>query len=559
LRDYARRQSESAFAELVRRHIDLVYSAALRIVCDARLAEDVTQGVFVALARSAPKLLERPVLSGWLHRTAQNIAAQTVRAEVRRRNREKEAALMTPTTTLSSESNWQTLAPELDQALGELPEPDRDAVLLRYFEGKSARQMAEVLGISDEAAQKRVNRAVERLRDILVKRGVPVGAGGLAVVLSAHAVQAAPAALAQSVAAAASLSGVPLVSGSAATTTKLLVMTTLQKSLVGLSIFAAAGFGIHQAREASNLRAQVSELRQQQSPLAERIQTLVRQTESLRADNDRLNSSIAELAKAGGEPDRQRSAQNGPHKPRPEGGNSPDAAEAQEAAIDPLAAASSAGRELGAAIIRGEPGALERAVDLAKAELAQFNSNSVGLSDAERNRLSSRSFGGTAAAFEVVDEAVAKGNPTAIDAVERALQIEELRGRAARSVGILAAQGNEGAMEILLNYQQYGILQSTAVAALGPAAEKGEPRAVSFLSNVVLDSKQRGLWFMAADGLEKAAGAGSTTAVDTLVKLSSSAALDLNVSNVMVRGLTKAAINQNANAAQTLRSMGIAW
>ena len=94
LRDYTGRRSETAFAELVRRHVDLVYSAALRMVCDAHLAEDVTQSVFAALAQNAPQLTDRPVLSGWLHRTAQNIAAQTVRTDVRRRAREQEAAAM---------------------------------------------------------------------------------------------------------------------------------------------------------------------------------------------------------------------------------------------------------------------------------------------------------------------------------------------------------------------------------------------------------------------------------------------------------------------------------
>jgi DNA-directed RNA polymerase specialized sigma24 family protein len=91
LRDYAERRSEAGFGELVRRHVDLIYSAALRMVCHSPLAEDVTQGAFVALARSAPQLTEHAVLSGWLHRTAQNIAAQTVRTDVRRRAREREA------------------------------------------------------------------------------------------------------------------------------------------------------------------------------------------------------------------------------------------------------------------------------------------------------------------------------------------------------------------------------------------------------------------------------------------------------------------------------------
>src|SRR5579862_3308431 len=178
LRSYAEGRGEAAFAELVRRHIDFVHSAAQRMVGDPHLAEDVTQGVFVALAKNASQLAERAVLSGWLHRTAQNIAAQSVRTDVRRRRREQEAAVMNELLSAESEASWECISPHLDAALGELDEPDREALFLRYFKNGDLRTVGAALGISDDAAQKRVSRAVERLREFLAKRGVTVGAGG---------------------------------------------------------------------------------------------------------------------------------------------------------------------------------------------------------------------------------------------------------------------------------------------------------------------------------------------------------------------------------------------
>lgn len=227
------------------------------MVNDPHLAKDVSQGVFVALAKDAAKLTNHPVLSGWLHLTARNIAAQTVRTEVRRRNREKEAAAMNEHPETDAE--WKEVAPHLDAALAELSEPDRDAVLLRYFENKPAQEMAAILGISAEAAQKRVSRAVEKLRENFAKRGLTAGAAGLTGLISANAVQVAPAGLA------ATISTSALACTSAAiTTTQVLAMTTLQKTLAAAAITVLAGVGIYQARQASQLREEVQNLQQRQ-------------------------------------------------------------------------------------------------------------------------------------------------------------------------------------------------------------------------------------------------------------------------------------------------------
>ena len=274
LRDYAGSHSESAFAELVGRHIDLVYSAARRMVPDAHLAEDVTQGVFVALAQNARQLAGHPVLSGWLHRTAQNLAANTVRANVRRQTREQVAVAMKELHANESDTAWEHIAPHLDAALAELAEADRDALLLRYFERKSAHDIAQTLGISDEAAQKRVSRAVERLREIFTRRNVTIGAAGLVALISANAVQSAPIGLATSISAAGVITGAAVSTSAVMAATTTIAMTILQKTLVIATAAVLAGAGIYEARQAAELRAQNQALQQQQ---AEEIQQLQRE------------------------------------------------------------------------------------------------------------------------------------------------------------------------------------------------------------------------------------------------------------------------------------------
>jgi RNA polymerase sigma factor (sigma-70 family) len=304
LRDYLEHRSEAAFGELVRRHIDLVYSAAARLMRDQHLAEDVTQAVFVALAKNAAQLTGHPVLSGWLHCTARNLAANTIRANVRRQAREEEAAFMSKLLSTASDPLWEQIAPHLDAALGELGEADRDALLLRYFERKSAREMAQILNTSEEAAQKRVNRAVERLREFFSKRGVAIGASALVLLVSANAVQSAPLALAATISTAAFLTATTVHTSTVIAATKIIAMTTLQKNAVTVTLTAAIATGIFQAHQASQLRVQIQTLQREKISLAAQLQQLQEQqngmnsmASSLRVENEHLKSNTIELAK----------------------------------------------------------------------------------------------------------------------------------------------------------------------------------------------------------------------------------------------------------------------
>lgn len=200
LRQFVENGDEAAFGELVGRHFGLVYGAALRITNrDASLAEDVAQTVFADLARKAGFFPHDIVLTGWLYQAARFAAAKAVRSEQRRRTREQEALTMRELAPEPS-PEWERLGPLLDAAMGKLNPKDRDAILLHYFEQESFRRIGAGLNLSDDAAQKRVSRALDKLRTILTQGGITLSGSSLSTFLSAAPAIAVPAGLASSVA-----------------------------------------------------------------------------------------------------------------------------------------------------------------------------------------------------------------------------------------------------------------------------------------------------------------------------------------------------------------------
>ena len=286
LKAYVERRVEAAFNELVHRHVDLVYSAAIRMVRDPHLAEDVTQGAFIALARQASELVQRATVAGWLHRTTQNIAAQTVRTIERRRAREQEAFAMSEQISSSADAWWEQIEPHLDAALGQLNDADRDAVVLRYFHKKSAAEIASLLGVSDDAAQKRVSRAVEKLREVFAKNKITIAAGSLGILISANAVQAAPAGLATKI---------------LATTSVLTVtagMTAIQKLfIVGFAAVAIGGgiYSFHLQKHIAALRDQQTSLNQQIAQISQDRDDAKNQLAAAQRENEQRQNNQNEL------------------------------------------------------------------------------------------------------------------------------------------------------------------------------------------------------------------------------------------------------------------------
>lgn len=295
LREYARQGSEAAFGEIVTRYTDLVYSAVLRQIGSADLAEDVVQGVFTDLARKAPsladKLEENSTIVGWLYRSSRFAVAKHLRGEHRRRIRESQAMQdFTPASTTSPE--WERVRPVLDEALADLGEEDRQAMLLRFFQNQGFQAVGAALGISDDAAQKRVARALEKLRARLARHGITTTAAMLSAVLTTNAIQTAPAGLA------AKLAGASLAGAAAKTGTALTIMTLssfktglIATSIVGaLAVWLAAEHSSYKKLQGENaaLRQQITQFGQPPPPTQAASSAGSEELETLRREHSEL-------------------------------------------------------------------------------------------------------------------------------------------------------------------------------------------------------------------------------------------------------------------------------
>ena len=244
VRDYAVHGSEPAFETLVTRYINLVYSSAIRQLRDPHLAEEITQVVFILLARKAGKLGPRTILPSWLHRAACFVAADALKIQWRRAQREQEAYMQSLLNGPENEA-WPHISPLLDLAINGLNEKDRHVIVLRYFQDKSLKEIGAAMGISEEATKKRVNRAVEKLQKFLLRHGVNSTAAIITGAISKNSVQAAPVALAKSITAGAVAKGT---AASASTLTlmkgalKLMAWTKAKTAMVaGLAVILAVG------------------------------------------------------------------------------------------------------------------------------------------------------------------------------------------------------------------------------------------------------------------------------------------------------------------------------
>jgi RNA polymerase sigma factor (sigma-70 family) len=303
IRRYAETHAEDAFAGLVQRHLKLVYFAALRRTDgDAHLAEDVTQTVFVTLAHHAVKLQQRTDLAGWLYVATRHAAANAMRTEKRRQAREQAAEILQPNAADGAgEINWNQLGPELDAVMDQLSERDRDAILLRFFENRPFVEIGSLFGVSDDAARMRVDRALEKLRALLVRRGITSTSAALSLGLVSQAGAAVPATLAASVNGAVLASFTLGSTGSTAAANLVNLMSTTKVTLcicaLGLATLAGTGLAWKYHTDLNTFRATAPNPHEF-AQLQERVRDDQKQLDDLQGQLAAANAHIAAAAAA---------------------------------------------------------------------------------------------------------------------------------------------------------------------------------------------------------------------------------------------------------------------
>jgi RNA polymerase sigma factor (sigma-70 family) len=300
LREYAQSGSEPAFRELVARYLNFVYSTAARLVGgDCHLAEDATQTVFIHLAQKAHRLPNDVMIGGWLHRDTCNLASKMMRGQRRRQARERQAAEMNALQD-HSEENLERIAPVLDEAINRLGSEDRAAILLRFFEQMDFRSVGRALGGTEDAAKKRVSRALDKLRYQLTTRGVALSATALAAALGAGVVNAVPAGLLSNVAVTALAAGA-VGGGAGLTLMKIMTTSKISFGLAGAICVAGVVFAAKQQQALTGLRDDSAQLRQQNQQAASEVQRMSNQLAQATSDKAGSEAKLRELLRLRGE------------------------------------------------------------------------------------------------------------------------------------------------------------------------------------------------------------------------------------------------------------------
>ena len=297
LRDFARHGNESAFADVVRRHLDLVYTTALRKVEDPGAAEEVAQNVFITLARKAWQFAPDDSLPAWLYKATLLEARQWLRGELRRRRREQTAAeLGTTMKTPDEQTAFQALLPLLDEALLSLREKDRTALLLRFHEHQTLRELGSALGVSEDTAQKRVATALDKLAQFFQRRGFRTATTAATTAALQHTSATASAATASAIVNAALQSAPPALGGLGAILSRLASLSKAKAAALSTALVVLPVAWQFKAHEQAGKRARIIETQLLAAQTEQ--ETLQAQIEQLRASSNSLNESILQASAA---------------------------------------------------------------------------------------------------------------------------------------------------------------------------------------------------------------------------------------------------------------------